>query len=549
MPGVDFIGGRNPADNQPLVSAVGQVLEQVALLESKGINKIILLDHAQDFTGDPLSAQSLHGIDIIVAAGSTGFMGNSPAQGPFNLLRAGDTPQAAYPTVREDSRGYTVLVVNSDQLYTYVGNLMVSFDAEGKILSVDGRSGPIASTTEAAHLLAAELGIPVKPNAEVARIFGLLKNTNLIEDQLGIIGTTTATLNGARADVRSRETNLGRLAADSTLWFARDYVAANDLVAPVDIALKNGGGIRATIDGPNITRLAIASALAFDNKLAIVQMNAAELIATFENAVSRNPSLDGRFPQTAGIFLEFDPSQPGMSDQVSMTTPSRVKTLVVTRQDGSEDVVVESYTAVGDLARMFGLATNSFLLTGGDGYRSLEAINDDASRSVIAPDLGEQRILEGYIVQVLGGAVDLPEPLENPRIVASEPGTAAISFFRWAAERFPAGAQNTGLFDDYDGDGEANIVSYAFAESNINRPKLALGRDNDIIMVFTVVDDVNLTCVFQRSEDLSEWGDLEQGVDYQVVNEEVVGSGMRSVTVSFPRGDTGGVSYFRMEFK
>ena len=92
-------------------------------------------------------------------------MGNSPAQGPFNFLRSGDTAQAAYPTVREDSRGDTVLVVNSDQLYTYVGNLMVAFDAEGKILSVDGRSGPIASTAQASHLLAAEIGFPVQPNA------------------------------------------------------------------------------------------------------------------------------------------------------------------------------------------------------------------------------------------------------------------------------------------------------------------------------------------------------------------------------------------------
>lgn len=74
LPGLDFVGGRDPMTNQPLVSAVGQVLEQVAALEAQGIKRIVLLDHAQDFTADPLSATELRGIDIIVAAGSTGFM-------------------------------------------------------------------------------------------------------------------------------------------------------------------------------------------------------------------------------------------------------------------------------------------------------------------------------------------------------------------------------------------------------------------------------------------------------------------------------------------
>jgi 2',3'-cyclic-nucleotide 2'-phosphodiesterase (5'-nucleotidase family) len=127
MPDLDFVGGRNTEDNQPLMSAVDMVLEQVDLLEAQGINKIVLLDHAQDFTSDPLAASSLRGIDVIVAAGSTGFMARPEADGPFNLLRAGDSPEAAYPTLRLDRDGNFVAVVNSDQLYTYVGNLIVSF--------------------------------------------------------------------------------------------------------------------------------------------------------------------------------------------------------------------------------------------------------------------------------------------------------------------------------------------------------------------------------------------------------------------------------------
>ncbi len=198
LPGLDFVGGRNPADNQPLVSAVDLVLEQVDLLEGMGINKIILLDHAQDYTGDPLSATRLRGIDIIVAAGSTGFMAQPTPNGPFNLLRPGNTPSADYPTVRTDSEGQALLVVNSDQIYTYVGNLIVTFDAAGHIVEVDTRSGPVA-TTEAAIAALTTLVGETAPHPVVADTFAQLQATDLIQEQFEQIGTTTTELNGHRA--------------------------------------------------------------------------------------------------------------------------------------------------------------------------------------------------------------------------------------------------------------------------------------------------------------------------------------------------------------
>lgn len=410
LPGLDFVGGRNAEDNQPVVSAVDLVLEQVELLESLGINKIILLDHAQDFTGDPLSAQLLRGIDIIVAAGSTGFMARPEADGPFNLLREGDSAEASYPTLRLDSEGNLVVVVNSDQLYTYVGNLIVTFNETGNIVNIDPRSGPVATTDVAIEALGNVLGEAPAPSEEVVSIFDSLVNTELIQTQFMVIGTSTGELNGQRVDVRGRETNLGRLTADSTLWWAR-----NASEEPVDVALKNGGGIRATILGPNITVLTVSTALAFDNEMVIVELTAAELIAAMENAVSRVPAADGRFPQIAGMYLEYDASMDGVSDQMALDVPSRVKTLIVTREDGSEDVVIENSIAQGDLERTFRMVTNSFLLTGGDGYQALAAAAE--MRGFENPGVGERQILVEYIEQALGGMVDLADPSPEPRVV------------------------------------------------------------------------------------------------------------------------------------
>lgn len=425
LPGLDFVGGRDPETNLPLEDTVDMVLSQVRLLESQGINKIILLDHAQDFASDPHSTENLRGIDIIVAAAASGFLARPEANGPFNLLRPGDAASADYPIMRKDSEGNPVVVVHSGQNYRYVGNLIVHFDAAGRVRAVDDRSGPVASTPEAIAALQTELAgrietPEVAATAEVREIFDALRNADSIIEQFQVVGETTTELVAATAEVRTRETNLGQLATDSILWFARRYLESQGSELSVDIALNNSGGIRRGIQGPSIIRLSINTALAFNNRLAIAELTAAEVIATFENSVSRYPAADGRFLQAAGIFLEYDPSRPSVESSPRLEIPSRVKNLTIFRADGAKDVIVADFEAQGDLQRTFGLVVNDFLMAGGDGYASLAAVNDDPNREVLLTETTEPQILADYIVEVLDGLVDIPEPLVSPRIVRFE---------------------------------------------------------------------------------------------------------------------------------
>ncbi|MEZ5299684.1 MAG: 5'-nucleotidase C-terminal domain-containing protein [Verrucomicrobiales bacterium] len=555
LPGLDFYGGRDPGTNQPLVSALGQVLEQVDVLKGKGINKIILLDHAQDFTGDPLSAQNLRDIDIVVAAGSTGFMAAPEPDGPFNLLREGDASGAPYPTFRLDSEGNTVLVVNSDQLYRYVGQLIVSFDSFGHIKAIDPRSGPIATTAESVALLSAEIGRPAVPSGEVEHIWDLLQSSDSITDLFEVVGTTAEELNGERANVRGRETNLGRLVADSTLWYAREFAADEGIAFPVDIALKNGGGIRGTITGPNVTRLTVNAALAFDNRLALVEMTAAELLATMENAVSRYPALDGRFPQIAGLAVEFDPDLPGISDQESMTVPSRIKSLVVSRANGDLDVVVDGFAFQGDPSRSFGLATNNFLLTGGDGYRALKAISDDPSRDAFETLVGEQQILADYIIEALGGVVALVDPPADPRVreASAEVAPALLaSYDAWASQFYDPSAPRGGMADDFNGDGFSNLFAYAFNLDPTSGsrtgalPGIARDADGSILLACTHRDDPFLLFDYEGASDLGDWRSMVQGGDFSLVAAQSNGDGTRtSILKVDPSSD---LRFFRVRF-
>ncbi len=166
--------------------------------------------------------------------------------------------------------------------------LIITFDDQGRIAQVDERSGPIASTAGAVAALSAELLVPTLQVPEEAKsMFEALSKTPLIQDLFTVVGTTAVRLNGTEDAIRSRETNLGRLVSDSYLWGARRYVRREGGETSVDIALKNSGGIRDSISGPNITKFSIDSALAFDKALEIIELSGNELLAAIEKTRSR----------------------------------------------------------------------------------------------------------------------------------------------------------------------------------------------------------------------------------------------------------------------
>ena len=61
--------------------------------------------------------------------------------GPFNYLRPEDEAAGDYPTVLMDSENKTMLAIDSDELYFYIGMLLVTFDDNGEVESWDVRSG------------------------------------------------------------------------------------------------------------------------------------------------------------------------------------------------------------------------------------------------------------------------------------------------------------------------------------------------------------------------------------------------------------------------
>jgi 5'-nucleotidase len=169
-----------------------------------------------------------------------------------------------------------------------------------------------------------------------------------------VVGRAEVELDGSRANVRTRETNLGNLVADVMREFAR-----------TDVALMNGGGIRDSLRAGPITLGDIFRVLAFDNTIVTMRVTGAQLRSALENGVSQVEQGSGRFPQVSGMAFVFDPRRPV----------------------GQRVLEVRVGPAPLDPTRTYTLATNDFVAGGGDGYTMLRGAPEWRDSQVLLRDV------------------------------------------------------------------------------------------------------------------------------------------------------------------
>ncbi|MFM7394302.1 MAG: alkaline phosphatase, partial [Cyanobium sp.] len=187
---------------------------------------------------------------IILAAGSNTRLGDSNDQAVDFLGHAANFADT-YPLVSSGADGGTTLIVNTDNEYTYLGRLVVDFDAQGRIIpsSIDPLiSGAYAAT--AANVAKAwnvsEAQLASTAFAEGTKAENVQDLTDAVQSVIAskdgqVWGYSTVYLEGERALVRGQETNLGNLTADANLAYAKSVDPS------VVLSLKNGGGIRSQI--------------------------------------------------------------------------------------------------------------------------------------------------------------------------------------------------------------------------------------------------------------------------------------------------------------
>lgn len=361
-------------DNIAFTSAIEASRQAVASLQSQGVNFIIGLTHVGIMV-DREIARQVAGISLIIGGHS-----HTP-MGPMN--KVGTPP---YPELIAGPNGRGVPVFQDWEWGRWLGDFTVSFDATGKVIDIQG------NPTEVAGKLPVDQGFENRIAVFKTDIDALTKR---------VVGEAAVVLNGERSDVRSKETNLGDLIAQVMLDKGRDGGA--------QIAITNGGGIRASIKAGKVTVGDVLTVLPFGNTLALTTITGAQLKDALENGVSQVESGAGRFPQIAGFSFTYDPALPAKSRVTSIAYNG----------------------AAVDPNGAYRVATNNFMLTGGDGYTAFAAGSNKIDTGLILSDIVEQYIAanspvnattDGRIAVGAGAALPAPAP-GTPSPAAPVPAT------------------------------------------------------------------------------------------------------------------------------
>lgn len=222
----------------------------------------------------------------------------------------------SHTEVIEPARAGTAIITQAKSYGEFLGRLDLTID-DGRITAYDYRL------------------IPMDANAPVdQRVATIVEEyaAQLQEAMKQVVGHTTVFLDGEREHVRSQETNLGNVITD-----------AMRMISGAPIALQNGGGIRASIDAGDITLADILTVLPFGNEVATVELTGAQLREILQRSVSE-PRPHGGFLQVSGLKLVVDPGD-------------RLAEVWV----GDEPL---------DDTETYLVATNAFLMEGGDGYET-----------------------------------------------------------------------------------------------------------------------------------------------------------------------------------
>ncbi|WP_076850184.1 5'-nucleotidase C-terminal domain-containing protein [Rubeoparvulum massiliense] len=174
-----------------------------------------------------------------------------------------------------------------------------------------------------------------------------------------VVGKLDVHLEGTRELVRTSQTNLGTLITDAML----DLTGA-------EVAITNGGGIRASIEPGEITMGQVQTVLPFGNYIVSKKVKGADILAALEHGISDYPATKGAFPQVGGMKYTFDASKPAGSRIVEITV-------------NGEPL---------DVNKEYLLATNDFMAYGGDGYTMLGD----------SPLLSEHPALDEAVIAYLG---------------------------------------------------------------------------------------------------------------------------------------------------
>jgi 2',3'-cyclic-nucleotide 2'-phosphodiesterase (5'-nucleotidase family) len=352
----------------------------VDALRATGVNKIVLVDQLDTIERNKALAPLVSGIDVMVAGGGHERLGDATDRAVgFNGHSADFV--GTYPIVTAGADGKPTLIVTTDTEYSYLGRLVVDFNANGEIIlpnldpvingayaSTEANLQAAYGTTQTAKQIIASSTI----GTNVSVITNAIDNVIRTKDS-NIFGYTKVYLEGDRAFGRAQEVNLGDISADANIFKAQAALGSGAVLA----SLKNGGGLRSSVgligeDGEKlppaatsvkpvggISQLDIENALRFDNKLIVFDTTPQGLLNILNYAAGLAPG-NGGYAQIGGVQFSYDPTKP---------VGQRVQDIAINDLNGNLVArIADNGVLLASAPAKISVVTLNFTANGGDGY-------------------------------------------------------------------------------------------------------------------------------------------------------------------------------------
>lgn len=204
--------------------------------------------------------------------------------------------------------------------------------------------------------------------------------------------------------IRNRETNLGDFCAD-----------AYRLVLDADIAMINGGGIRASLEPGDITYGDLIAVHPYGNMMCVVEASGQEILDTLEVAAQAAPGEFGSFQHVSGLKYTINTAVETsvvMDDKgmlASIGDIRRVSNVQVLQDDGT-------YAPI-DPDATYTLASHNYMIKqGGSG------VDFFMDNTLLADEVMiDNQVLINYIRDELGGVIgeEYADPYGSGRITVS----------------------------------------------------------------------------------------------------------------------------------
>lgn len=160
------------------------------------------------------------------------------------------------------------------------------------------------------------------------------------------IGFLDVNLEWSAQLVRTQNSPIANLVADALF----DYFRADG----AQLAIVNGGGIRAPLEAGEVSLREVTSVLPFDNNMMLVETSGQTIWDALQNGISAWPESNGKFAQVAGMTYAFE-------------------------KDGEKNILTAVTLKDGtplDLGARYKVVINSFLAGGGDGYTMFNVLDE-----------------------------------------------------------------------------------------------------------------------------------------------------------------------------